>query len=82
MSHPKFFITVCHLLTNRIHPGILTLEDKKKKAMSGTSIFCCMAENCGPVRRSSRQKRNPPVSLRDERLRLPPLAGCNEFHFV
>lgn len=51
-------------------------------AMSGTSSVFWATENCGLVQRSEQQRaRNPPVSLREERQRWPPLSGNNEFAF-
>lgn len=48
------------------------------KAKNGTSIFCGAAESCGLVQHSSEQEKNPPASLREERLRVPPLEGSSE----
>ena len=45
------------------------------KTKNGTSISCGAVESCGLVQHSSEQEKNPPGSLREERLRVPPLEG-------
>jgi hypothetical protein len=51
-------------LTKSQTTGML-VTTKDTKAKNGTSTFCWPTENCGLVQRSSKQKRNPPASLRE-----------------
>jgi hypothetical protein len=65
------------LLTKSQTTGIL-VSTKENTAKNGTSIFCSPTESRESVQRGSKQKRNPPASLRDKRQRSSPLTGSLE----
>ena len=64
-------------LTKSQTTGML-VPTKNTKVTNGTNTFCWPTENCGLVQRSSKQKGIPPASLREKRLRSPPLPGSRE----
>jgi hypothetical protein len=64
------------ILTHKVIADILDASRHVKiHAMSGISIPGRSGESRGQMKRGDLAGRNPPVSVREERQRLPPLAG-------